>query len=89
MVVFIQAVGNAAKSSEPLKTLNGASLDAILRALEFRGSGAVLAERCKLFVDGLLDFLGRVAGPRCYCNLKNGSENQRILRCGDAGRRLV
>ncbi len=46
VIVFIQPVGNPAKSSEPLETLNGVSLEAILRALEFGWCRTVLAERC-------------------------------------------
>src|SRR5882762_4877033 len=89
VIVFIQPVGNAAKSSEPLKTLNGMSLEAILRALEFGGCRTVLAERCKLLINGLLNFLGSVSGPRGHGNLKDGSEDQRILRYADVERDLL
>ena len=89
VIVFIQPVGNAAKSSETLKTLNGASLNAILRALEFGGCRTVLAERCQLFINGLLDFFGRMPRPRGHGNFKDGSENQRILRYADVERDLL
>ena len=88
MVVEIQPIGHAAEAAEPFQAADDVRLDGVARHLHLAQLGRRGAQRREFFLDGLLEFLRRVTGPRSRLDLEHGSQRERVLLCRNVLRNL-